>query len=62
MKKFALIAAGIVAVNTVANLSLDATKAFVTASGGTLAGALYLAAPLVVTPAPLAYVRAFARG
>lgn len=48
MKKFALIAGGLVVANVIAHVSIDLFKA----SGGTLGGAAYLAAPLLV-PAPL---------
>lgn len=48
MKKFTLIAGGLVVANVIAHVCIDTFKA----SGGTLGGAAYLAMPYLV-PAPL---------
>lgn len=52
MKKLMIAAISVVAVNAAANVSLKVIKA----SGGTLGGALFLAAP-ILRPAPLTFKR-----
>ena len=51
MKKFALVAGGLLALNTVANTALRA----IMASGGSAKALAFLAAPYVFVPAPVTY-------
>ena len=51
MKKLALVAGGLLAINTVANLGLHALRA----TGGSVQSLAFIVAPLVLQPAPITY-------